>query len=403
MSTFLKSPPDFQRHNDEARKVWSAYHAGTPTRVPMSIYGSITNYFHNPELNVRGHTFQEYFEDPLVQIQTQLEYQDYRQHNWVCDRPMGLPEDGWNLIVDFQNSYDAGWFGCEIVYMPGYVPDTLPILAQHKEKLYDLPETLPIDNGLIGRGIAFREAMQEYCKNNTYKGLPIKPPGRYLGEATDGVLDLAYKLRGAENILIDMYEDKKYYHDLMEYITRNLINRMRSLRKMRWAGDPQADDFGKMKLPGFAFAEDALVLISFETYIEYVYPYHRRIIDEFSDGSGISMHLCGAGMQHFKGLNKHLGIVSFDTGFPIDFGIMRQQVGPDVEISGGPTVMLVKDGTPCAITEEVKRILSTGVTEGGKFIMTAANNLAPQTPVENIAAMYEAVKKYGSYPIKTSS
>ena len=397
MATFLKNLPDIARHNEEVRRVWEAYHSGKPIRVPLSITGSITNYFTNPELNVRRFTFRDYFENPEVQIQAQLEYQDYQRHHWLCDRPMGIPENGWQLTVDFQNSYDATWCGCELIYPEGCVPDTLTILSEHKEKLYDLPDPLPMDGGLIGRGIAFREAMKDYCANHTYKGRPILPPKGFLGEGNDGPFDLAYKLRGAENLLIDMYEDEKYFHDLMDYLTRNLIRRMEALRERRWAEYPDSEDYGQMRCANFGFADDAIALISHSTYMEYVYPYHRRIIDDFSDGNGISMHLCGANMQHFEGLVKHLNVKSFDTGFPIDFGKMRDLVGPDIAINGGPTVMLIKDGTAEAIEGEVRRILGTNVTHGGKFVMIAANNLAPLTPVENIAAMYEAVKKFGKY------
>jgi len=35
------------------------------------------------------------------------------------------------------------------------------------------------------------------------------------------------------------------------------------------------------------------------------------------------------------------------------------------------------------------------VLEGGRFVLIAANNLAPCTPVANIRALYEAGKRYG--------
>lgn len=388
MSTFLKTPIDYERHNEEVRAVWAAYRAGKPTRVPVVISGSITNYFANPELNTRGYTYEQFFTDPMVQITAQLEYQYYQRHNWVCDREMGLPDDGWQLTVDFQNSYDASWCGCELVYMDRNLPDTLTNLSEHKEKLYELPELLPLDGGLIGRGLEFYDFMADYCRDHTYYDRPILPPARLLGEGTDGILDLAYKLRGAENILIDMYEDETYYHDLMGYLTRNLIHRMKELRRKRWGLRPDSADFGQMKTGSFGFADDAITMISHETYREFVYPYHRQLVDAFSDGTGLFMHLCGGNMQHFKGLVELLGVTSFDTGFPIDLGLMRKMVGPDVEIYGGPTVMLVKDGTVEEIRAAVREILASGVTDGGKFVLIAANNLAPMTGVEKVGGMY---------------
>ena len=391
MSSYLKQPIDFARHNEEVRQVNEAFAAGKPIRVPMRVAGSITNYFHNPELNVNGYTFDQFFTDPEIQIKAQLAYQYWRRHHLLDDTEKGLP-DKWYLGVDFQNSYDASWIGAPMHYQGLLLPDTLPIFDKHKEKLYDMPELVPVDNELIGEGMAFIDYMEEYCKTHTFMDRPIVPPMAYPGEGTDGVLDLAYKLRGAANLLVDMLEDEAYFADLMEWITNNLIHRMKTLRDMhekRWGNRPN----------GLYFADDAICMISHEMYREYVLPYHKRIVDAFSGGKKISMHICGSNMQHFGGLVRELNVGEFDTGFPIDFDRLRDDVGEGVIINGGPTVMCVKDGTPEEIRSEVKRILASGAARGGRFVMIAANNLAPCTPVENIALMYETVREFGRYPI----
>jgi hypothetical protein len=46
------------------------------------------------------------------------------------------------------------------------------------------------------------------------------------------------------------------------------------------------------------------------------------------------------------------------------------------------------------VTEEVKRILATGVTEGKRFMLREANNLAPGTPLLNLDAFYQAALTY---------
>ena len=33
-----------------------------------------------------------------------------------------------------------------------------------------------------------------------------------------------------------------------------------------------------------------------------------------------------------------------------------------------------------------------------RFVLREANNLPPLTPLENVAAMYNAVREYGHYP-----
>jgi len=397
MSFHLREPIDFQAHNEEVRGLMEAFESRHPHRVPVQVWGSVTNYLLNPELNVNRWSFRDYFENPEIQVQAQLEYQKWQRFNLLCDREMGLPENGWPLAVDFQNSYDAGWIGCPLKYFEGVVPDTIAILKDRKERLYDLPEWLSPTSGLMGRALEFFEYMHEVCKRREYENRPILPPSRMLGEHNDGPLDLAYKLRGAENILLDMLTDQQYYHDLMHYLTRNLINRMKKLRELRWSRFPDASDKGVYKETSFPFADDAMALISLDHYCEFVFPYHKRMIDEFSDGMGINVHLCGDATRHFKFLRDEFNIISFDTGFPVDHGWLRRELGPEVLIYGGPTVMLVRDGSREDIQFEVRRICQSGIMEGGRFIMSVANNLAPCTPVENIQALYQAAKFYGRY------
>jgi len=48
MAWQLSEPMDYARHNEEALRVWEAYEAGRPERVPVSVYGSIRVLLQNP-------------------------------------------------------------------------------------------------------------------------------------------------------------------------------------------------------------------------------------------------------------------------------------------------------------------------------------------------------------------
>jgi hypothetical protein len=115
LSFFINEKIDFRAHNEEVARIWQAYNQGRPYRVPVSVIGSITNYLLNPQININRWSFKDFFEDPEIHIQAQLEYQKWQRFHWVCDREMGLPEDGWWVSVDFQNSYDAGWVNCLVM------------------------------------------------------------------------------------------------------------------------------------------------------------------------------------------------------------------------------------------------------------------------------------------------
>jgi hypothetical protein len=286
--------------------------------------------------------------------------------------------------------------GCPLHYFGNGVPDTSEILKEDKSALYRLKEPDPLRGGLLGRAMEFFDYMQEHCPRLEFEGLPVRPPATIPGENTDGPFDLAYKLRGAAEVCLDMYEDPGYFHELMAFLTANIIRRIKAIRQWRWARDPQAGDQGRMK-GAWGFADDAIAMISTRDYEEFVFPYHQRLAAEFSDGSPISMHLCGDATRHFKFLRDHLNVRTFDTGFPVNFGKLREELGPDVLIYGGPTIMLLKDGRPEEIRKEVKRICESGIMRGGRFVLREANNLAPGTPVENIEAMYAAGREYGRY------
>jgi len=81
---------------------------------------------------------------------------------------------------------------------------------------------------------------------------------------------------------------------------------------------------------------------------------------------------------------------------PIDFTTLRDEVGDDVESRAGcrwPNCT----GTQAQVFARAEAILKSGILRGGRFILKEANNLPPQTPLENIEAMYAAARAFGRY------
>ena len=308
---------------------------------------------------------------------------------------MGIPEDGWQINIDFQNNYEAGWFGCNLIYLGDFIPpDTEPIFKENKYKLYEIEPPDPFGN-LLGKAIEFFEYINEKCKNLEFEGKPVKGPITIPGEGTDGPFTVAGKLRGLTEIFFDMVDDEKYFFDLMNFVTENIIRRMKEIKKWRWKREGKEEI--NYKTEYFCFADDLIANLSVEKYKYFVFPFHKRIVDEFSNGGPIHIHLCGDASHLFKFLKENLNVYSFDTGFPIDFGKVRKELGEDVEIIGGPNIVLLKNGKKEEIENEVKRICESGIMDGKRFIMREGNNLAPLTPVENIKTMYESAKIYGKY------
>lgn len=383
-------PIDFVQHNAEVAKVWEAYSRREPIRVPIIVGLNPRYTIFDHEANPHSISFTAYSTDPQVMLERQLVHQDWVRHHIPQDMEMGLPQKGWAVYVDFQNYYEAAWLGCSVRYYPGQVPDTVPLLQDddNKHLLFDRGFPDPFEGGLMQRNWTFFDYFKhQQAEGCTYKGLPllsISPAG--LG--TDGPLTVACNLRGTTEFMTDLLADPDYALALLDYITQATIVRITAYRQR--LGLP-------LKTPGWAFADDALQLISTTLYESLILPFHKRLVETFSEGGPNAIHLCGDATRHFSYLRDALNIQSFDTGFPIDFGWVRDQIGPEVEIKGGPSVMLLQTGSPEEVRAEVRRILDSGIMHGGRFILREANNLPPGVPLENLWTMYEAGKVYGRY------
>ncbi len=378
---------DFQAHNAEVRAMWAAFHAGTPYRTPV-ILGLATRYFLNhPDANPLGLDQRRYSQDPDAMYEAQLRFQRWSRFNVLQDWELGLPET-WQIHVDLQNYYDAAWFGCPIEYREGEVPDTTPAYVEQPERVMEQGIPDPF-GGVLGRGLEFYEHFCARAERDSFLDRPVSIHPPWFGIGTDGVMTCACNLFGPVFVCTAMADEPDRLRSLLNFITDALIAKMRAYRARFQIAIPQ---------DGFWMADDSIALISTRMFREFILPCLRRIYDAFATPTGRGIHLCGNAQRHFVILRDELGISAFDTGFPIDFARLRRELGPEVTIQGGPHIELLRTGTPEQVVEETRRILQSGILEGGRFILREGNNLAPGTPLENTEAMYRAAREYGLKP-----
>ncbi|MCE0498213.1 MAG: uroporphyrinogen decarboxylase family protein [Methylacidiphilales bacterium] len=377
---------DFARHNAEVRELWTAFNAWRPARRIPIIFGANTRYYmFNRAANPDALDFRRYSENPDVMFDAQLQFQRWSRFNLLQDAELGLP-DKWTLVPDFQNYFEAAWFGCRVHYFPDQVPDTMPDFADAPERVMEKGIPDPF-GGLMARALAYWKHFQVRAQNETFLGRPIQAVFHPWGVCgTDGPMTVACNLFSAEFICETMADDPERLHRLLDFITEATIRRMTAWRKLAGIPVPQG---------GFGFADDSIALISTAMYREHVLPYHRRLCDAMGTPMPRNIHLCGDSTRHFRTLRDELNIRAFDTGFPVDFAAIRRELGPDVRIQGGPHVHFLVQSTPAEIREEVRRILQSGVMDGGFFVLREGNNLAPGTPLENTEALYHAGREFG--------
>ena len=380
---------DYEKHNEEVNKVWEAYRSGNPVRIPM-VLGMNPRMVILDEKYSNGVTFEKYYGSPQVMLETQLKFRSFDSCDVIYDHIMGIPEHGWHLYPDFQNDLECGWLGAEVQYSGNAVPFTIPFLKDDDKKDMLFKKGVPkLFSGLLGKALDYYNYFNEKKNEGfTYEGKPISSVG-FAGMGTDGPMTVACMLRGTTEFCIDLYEDTSYALELLEYITEAAIFRIKGLRKY----------FGHSeKPPSVGFADDSIQLLSCDDYEKFILPFHKKLVNELTDGTGRnSIHLCGDATRHFKKIQDELNIYSFDTGFPINFKATLEALSPETQINGGVHVNILLGGTPGEIEKAVENICDEVKPLSKKFIIRDANNLSPKTPLENISAMYEAIKKFGKF------
>lgn len=374
--------------NEEKQIVWQAYHNRKPVRVPMTIGANSRTVLFNKDWSPGGISFEDYFTKASALVETQLRFMEYQTQvlNQYCDNPVGRPRE-WTFYVDNQNSYDSLYFGAPVEFRDGQVADTTPILSgSDRDRIFKMDINHPLDNPFIKQCLRRYEDIKIAVGSLSHHGMTFKVRPPLMG--FDGHLTIATCLRG-EELYADIYLDPDYVRRLLDFIHRAVIIRNRALAEL----------FGEKVFSGTrgGFADDSIQLISNESYREMILPFHRAWYKLWSEEGPHSIHLCGDATRHFLTIHEELHIDSFDTGYPVDHGWLRRTLGNDVEILGGTETHLLLEGTPQQVYERTRDILKSGIMEGGRFILREANNLPPNCPEENLAAMYRCCLENGNY------
>lgn len=372
--------------------VWDAYQRRQPTRVPLRWNVNCRIILQNPALNPDGYTFEQYLYEPRVTLAVQARFQEYvaTELSRVCDYAASLPER-WSFRVDSQNTCDGAYFGSPIECAPGNCPSNLPCMTEADvDDFLARDFSRPLENPWIRSRLAYREELVRAARDFTYAGRGGDVAPFTLG--FDGPVTIGAVLLGADMFTL-LGADPDKAERFLRTMTEAVFVRNKAL----------VEHSGTRWEPGdWAWAaDDSIQLISTAMYEERVLPIHERwyALNSKSPASAghRSIHLCGDATRHFPLIHKRLGVTSFDTGFPVDHGWLRRTLGPDVEISGGPHVSILQNGTPEQCAEAARAILQSGIMEGGRFILQEGNNLPPGCPMENLEAVYATCLEHGRY------
>lgn len=214
-----------------------------------------------------------------------------------------------------------------------------------------------------------------------------------IGDLEATIFELAWNLKGLEDFLMDMYMGEAYIEALLDYCTSYSTCIAEKLVElgcdMIWLGD----DVGTQ----------TNMMISPAVYRKHLKPRLRKVIEAVKSKSAdvkVAYHSCGAIADVIPDLIE-AGIDILNPIQPMASGMdlakLKKEYGNDIAFFGGVDVQGV---LPCGSVEDVRqevRLRISQAAENGGYILAPAHNIQPDTPIENIFAMYEAVIEYGTY------
>ena len=206
-----------------------------------------------------------------------------------------------------------------------------------------------------------------------------------------GAFETPWYMRGMERFLMDMVE----FPEIAEAISRRAMEfyKERAMRVIE-ASDGQIDIIGS----GGDLGTQRGMMLSPDLWRKHIKPYSEQLIRPFKDmGLKTFYHSCGSIVPVIEDFIE-MGLDILDPIQPKAAGmepeLLKSSFGTRLTFHGGVDEQeLLPRGTAAEVKSEVQRLIDILGNDGG-YIVCSAHAIQPDTPVENILALYEAVKQY---------
>jgi len=221
--------------------------------------------------------------------------------------------------------------------------------------------------------------------------------GVVLKSVCAGLLEMAIRVRGMEDFLVDLLIDEKNAGHLLDKILQVKLDYWETaLNELADVVDviAEGDDFGTQTSQ----------LISLDTFRKMIKPRQQELVSfmkKKAPNAFIFFHSCGS-IREFLPDFIEMGIDIINPVHITAAGMepiqLKKDFGADIVFWGGgiDTQNTLPHGTPQQVRDEVKRNIDA-LAPGGGFVFNTIHNIQADVPPENIVAMYEALQEYGIY------
>jgi len=292
-------------------------------------------------------------------------YDDFcRDHRILVEGNLAMVERyGIDLVsCCCQPFSEAADCGAELEYYDNQPPACRNHLLKEPTDLLTLKRPDPHGGGLMTERIKAIELFNERL-GGTH---PIQG-------WVEGPMAQASDLRGINDIMLETVTEPEFVLDLMDWVTDMEIE------------FAQAQIAAGANLIGIGDAAASLVNPNY--YADEVAPREKKIVDAIHDaGARVRLHICGSIRGKYDAI-KELGVDLLDIDYLQTVAEVREGTGPTQCLSGNiDPVRGIMDSTPSQIHDDFAKAHEEA---GENFILAAGCEIPPDTPEENVVAMFD--------------
>lgn len=202
-----------------------------------------------------------------------------------------------------------------------------------------------------------------------------------------GPFTVAAMVLGTEQLMIGMMKKPDKVKQLLEVIAENNNRYIQRLIDLEVG-------------IGFADPVSSTSLISVEQYKEFSLPYFQKNVDFIkAQGRGCGLHICG-GSRPLWELLIRTGIGTFGPDNVEDMAEAKEVLGPYLCIQGNvPPVEVMRNGTPQDVLRSARTCIQKAHDSRKGYILTSGCQMPAHTPAENMQALMDAARIFGTYPL----
>ena len=180
----------------------------------------------------------------------------------------------------------------------------------------------------------------------------------------------AIGLRGASELIRDALKDPDYVHELMQFTSQMSIRFMEALIPLK---------------VGLSYSEApaSCSLISPKMYREFIFPYHKKIVDHFKEKkAGIGLHICGYATPILEDI-VNTGATNISIDAPTDLARAIEVTRGKAVLIGNMDTNLFFSGTKDDMKQAIKNCLDIAPEDSG-YILASGCEVPGVAPPEKV-------------------